>query len=151
MLNVQTVMRCISSQKSWCILPMPIQNLLYAVSRARFSYLPFLNHLSSYISFSPAHPLALENLEMAYASTMLHLLSLQWLLMSTRPYSMVVGLTHSGYMVHCITKWGHCILQRVGSHPMHSSTSMMSKPLLLPATPVIQISIVVSWVNFRTC
>src|SRR5882762_5811177 len=137
--NVLTVLLCISNLKSSQSLPMQIQSLVYAVSKVKFSFPPFLNPLICYISCLPALHLTLRSSGTAFISITLHLLSHLWLLMWTTPSSMVVVPIHSECMVHCITKWVLCIHEMVDSLPMHSSTSMMTRLLSLPATTVIQI------------
>ena len=93
----------------------------------------------------------LESFMTLFISTTLHLLSHLWLLKWTTLSSMVVVLIHSEYMVHYITKWELCFLQKVTNHSMHSFTSMTSRLLWQPITPRIPILIMFSWVNFRPC
>ena len=151
MSNPLPAMLSISSLRGWCTLPMQIQNLVYVVSRVKFSSLPFLILLTSSITCLQASHLALASSGRAFANTTWHLLSRLWLLRWTTPFSMVRVLTHSGYMAPSITRWELCILEMVELHPMPSFTFTMNRLHLLHATTVIQTWIMVSWESFRTC
>ena len=151
MSDILPVMLSISSQRGSHTLPIPIQDLVYAVSKVKFSCPPFLVLLSSYIAFSPVPPLALESSGRAFANTVLHLLSHLQLSRWMTPSSMVMVLTPSGYMVPSIRKWELCVLEMVDGLPMPSFTFMMSRLLLQHAMTIIQIWIMVSWESLRTC
>ena len=134
MLFVQIVVLCISIVKSSQTLPISIQNLEYAVSKAKFSWPPYLNLLPCSISFLTAQPLVLESSEMVFVNTILLSLLNLWLWRWIILFSMVVVLIHSGCMAKCITRWVPYSLEMVSNWHMLNCTSMMTRLLLLHAT-----------------